>query len=1040
MNTKIYWLNVSKCCTQELILEKMHRLKVLLQADDLEIKYTTYSGNTKNEIIHMKHYLIKILEQSAFKDCLLVLTDVQDEKVLKAFDLHCKTFITTRHTESYEFIPSSRKTIIDIDKGFTREESFELFTKALNYKTKAELPPYMHDYVEKFESICSGHPFIMSLIARTFQNFPHEGEEGRKARGNRWLKNLEDYRLDQIDTQIKMSVEESLKFLEIDLQICYKKMAIFNDNSDIPFQVLEKIWDKNSQQTETIVLKFQKYSLIEKKLSEENSKACSLHYLHFHFLKQHVKPEQQQQYHRHLIEQYNVEKIFHQRRELDLDFPDDNYFHFFIPYHLIGAGRVDLFELYLDFGFLEQKMRLTKLPNTVGDLIKYQNEIVQGDAEKESLLFELVDFLTNSEQLLFKSTDVNLLQLALTSSGSVQKEAQKQITRFRDRVWMNDLNHSDNQTQIVQLSEGTQPQLVRFVKPSESLVCLILLQDNNILLHDISQDYTQDTVIYRSEFSHSKITEMQAFRHQVFLTLNDVGKLSVYTLKSSPQRKPSGPSRATVARPIDTQADKLIQRLEGGADKITCFNVIESSKIGVDLIVGSIQGNIRFYQWNASKFEDKKISISTGFGHLFRMAHVRDDYVMLLNSQGAIRFVDLIDSSKLLVTQQWTPLDSPLNLHHGMCSHLKRPISMCVSRDKVVQVIHDSRSQKCVVLSFDDVFVAKDDFDDNKILSSTMSKDADFLILGTAKGIIVIDRFEKKVIFRRNVSDQVLSLDIFRYQDEAMYILSSVFKDAEHVISLYGFNGNRDELAMMNNEMNFFVGEELFDIKKTGDEWQMIAVDTKQNIHFRSCVDDFTESTCKVPSEFHIKKICFHGHGSDIIVGCTNGDVHAIDQFKESKLLMKLESEITYLECFEDTIIASCNMSYKLAHVESEFYGKVTKAYRYDENQLLLVKKNCAVDIIDIKTGKTSLSKKLDDVNVDAQAYASGLVAIATCECKVHIWKINEDPDATLAALERNTSSHATALAFSKDTSILAIGCRNGDIEVRKNQIDSRSN
>lgn len=1047
MSFKIYWLNVSKCCTQELVLEKLHRLKVLLQADDLDIKYNTYSGNTKNEIIHMRNYLRKILEQSEFRESLIVLTDVQDENIIKAFDLHCKIFVTTRHIEKLEYIPKKSKTTINIDTGFTHPESLELFRRAFN----ENLPADMNTYIESFHNISKGHPFIMSLIAKTFQNF-NEDEKDRKTRCDRWLKNLNEYKLQDKDNQVKMSVEESLKFLSIQNQICYKKMVIFTDNSDIPFEVLSKIWDTDPQQTEDIVLKLSNYSLIERPMTEDNDKACSLHYLHFHFLKQHVSKSDQEIYHRHLVDMYEVDKTMRDRIELDLNFPDDNYFHYFIPNHFVGAKRYDLFELYLDFGFLEQKMRLTKLPNTVGDLIRFHDEITNGHPEKIDFHNELISFLTQSERLLVKSADVNLLQLALTSSDLVKMKAEELIQKFPDRVWMNDLNHGENQTQIVQLASQSLPQLVRFVKPNDNLVCLISLQDNNILLHDISLDYPDEPVLYRNDLPNSIITDMQVFRNYAFLTLNDLGKLVVYTLKHSPLRKASMPSRAVTSKSIETNANKIVQKLDGGADKFTCFNVFEFQPEGarsdtdekIDLMVGTVQGNIKFYQWKVNKFEQiNRMSITTNFNDLFRMAHIETDsetrqaqheYVMLLNTHGEIKFINLISSSEIFSTKPSINLGTPINLHQGICGNSKLPCSICVSKDKVVQVTHQPKLNftggSLVDVEYDDLFVASDDFDDNKILSSTMSKDAEYLILGTTKGIIVIDRFNRKVIFRRNVSDQVLSLDIYRYHDEALYILSSVFKDAGHMIGLYGFNDNREELAMM-KEMTFFVGEDLFDINKAIDGWQMIAVDTKRNIHFLSFdADGTTESFEKVSFQFQVKRICYQG--DKVIVGCTSGAVFSTDHMSQTMSLATLTSEITYLECFGDKIVASCNGSFKIIGIARDFYGKVIKAYRYKDNQLLLVKKNCTIEIINAGTGACLMSRMLaDDISCSAQAYCDGLVAIGTIADYVHVWKIEDDPEANFELKSFKSASTVTSLAISADKSVLAIGCANGVVEVR---------
>jgi WD40 repeat protein len=403
----------------------------------------------------------------------------------------------------------------------------------------------------------------------------------------------------------------------------------------------------------------------------------------------------------------------------------------------------------------------------------------------------------------------------------------------------------------------------------------------------------------------------------------------------------------------------------------------------------------------------------------------------LLNSNGETRFINLINSGNLGTLCQWNCLESPLNLHQGNCFHTQLPVSLCVSKHKVVQVTHDvkRRISNVIFLSFDGLFVAKDDFAENEILSSTMSKDAEYLILGTTKGIIVIDRFEKKVIFRRNVSDQVLSLDIYRYHDEAMYILSSVFKDAGHVISLHGFNGNRDELAMMCNDMNLLAGEDLFDINKSSHEWQMVAVDNKSNIHFRSSAKDFTESIEKNPFDYHIKKISYNG--DKVIVGCTNGCLYSSDLFNQTTLLADLRSEISYLECFDGAIIASCNSVYKIIGIDKEFIGKVTKAYRYKDNEMLLIRKDCGIEIVNLSTGEITLNQKLGmNHSSSAQAYCDSLVAIATEQNFIHLWKIDEDPEAQVDIRTLDVNGAVTALAISPDKNVLAVGYSNGNIEV----------
>lgn len=1029
MDFKIYWLNVSKCTTYEFILDKLHRLKVLLQAEDYDIKYNVYSGNSKNESIHVKTHLRKVLERPEYKNCLIVLTDVQDERVVRSFDLNCKMLLTTRHMEKLEnAITIEKRQIIEINKGLTECESSELFVKAFRKGDNAnELPPTMTSFIENAHKICSGHPFIMSLVAKSFQH--KESDDKRQVRCTNWKKQLEKYEFQDEYLKIKMPIEESLKFLTEKQLKCYRQMVIFSDNIDVPNEVLSKLWNLSTTETESMIEKLHKYSLIEKQMNYES---CSLHYVHFKYLKDEVSETDQMNYHQHLIDEYAVERIFRDRTELELDFPDDNYFHFFIACHLHGAKHPDLFDLYLDFGFLEEKIRIAKLPNTLGDLIKFKNEIVKKDPKRAQLLQVLLEFLPPIEQLVFKSKDMTILQCALNNEGIIKEEAQKQISRYSDRVWLDDVNHVENSNQMFMLQANSKPRIVRFAKldrSEDNVVCLISLQDNNILLHDIATSYTEGPILYKNELPHSTITDMQIFRNQAFLVLNDTGKLSVYYLKWNSSRRPSAPSRLSTN---EAMHERLPFVMDCQNDKFTCFNVVEQHEASNgDLIVGTMKGVIKFYKWipKSNKFEIIPKEIRTEFVDLFRMAHI-NHYVMLLNSHGDVKFFNLVNTGALGTNVKLQKQESPVSLHQGICSQTKLPFALCVSAERVVQVMHQKNqpNSSLVFLDYEEIFAI--DSDDNRIMSSAMSKDAEYLILGTSRGIMVIDRHEKKVVSRRNVSDQVLSLDVYRYPDEVLYILISVFKDAGQLISLHGFNGNREELS--SHKTCFLVGENLFDVKKVDDDWSLVAVETKGSIHFRSCADNFLESERVTKFPYQIKRICY-GLNDTTIVGCTNGSVYKINDMEKFDLKAQLTGEITYMEKFNDSIIVSCNSCYQLLGMgDKMIWGKATKAFAYKDDTLLVVKKDCNIEFLDTKEIRLyGVRELVIDSTCVAQAYHNSLLAIATSNKNVYLWKVDDDEKGDLTSIENQINGTVTSLAISADNTILAVGCFRGNIEVK---------
>lgn len=136
---------------------------------------------------------------------------------------------------------------------------------------------------------------------------------------------------------------------------------------------------------------------------------------------------------------HRIPEALAKRTEPDIvQLPDDRYFHFFIGYHLNKADMRDLFpKLYLDFGFLEQKLRSTGLPNLLGDFKTYEKEITRGDTTRIAFLAELQDFLPTIEEAIVKSMDTCLLQYAITTNNSIRREAIKQARLFSNRVWFN---------------------------------------------------------------------------------------------------------------------------------------------------------------------------------------------------------------------------------------------------------------------------------------------------------------------------------------------------------------------------------------------------------------------------------------------------------------------------------------------------------------------------------------------------------------------------------------------------------------------------
>lgn len=361
--------------------------------------------------------------ESSHKDCLLVLTDVRNRETLVAFDLHCKIMLTTRNVEILNVLSKDNQFLIKIDYGFTEPESLELLAKATKRNV---LPPE----AKTIHKICKGNPFIMSLIAKNFMEFENEPSSNHNQRYLNWVDILQKYQVRE-DEIPSIAIEQTLKQLSEDMQECYRMLVIFTDNVNIPIKVLELYWDRSKEDTEAIVIKFQKNSLLETSYVD-NEMVCSMHYLYYAYLLKLITKPMITSWHCKLVENYDVKGILSERTELNLlDLREDNYFHYYIGHHLKEANMEELFPmLYLDFGFLEKKLRVSHLPNTIGDLSRFYNEIANTQ-ERRELLTELIDWLPNIEDRLFKSQDSTLLQYGLTSHGVIKKEAIVQAKNYK---------------------------------------------------------------------------------------------------------------------------------------------------------------------------------------------------------------------------------------------------------------------------------------------------------------------------------------------------------------------------------------------------------------------------------------------------------------------------------------------------------------------------------------------------------------------------------------------------------------------------------
>lgn len=94
MNGRVFWINCGKCKQLEHILQQLERLAI--KANINEPPPIT-SKDIRSKIMILNQNMRASFDKNVLNNSLIVLIDVQNADTLRAFDLNCKTIITTRN-------------------------------------------------------------------------------------------------------------------------------------------------------------------------------------------------------------------------------------------------------------------------------------------------------------------------------------------------------------------------------------------------------------------------------------------------------------------------------------------------------------------------------------------------------------------------------------------------------------------------------------------------------------------------------------------------------------------------------------------------------------------------------------------------------------------------------------------------------------------------------------------------------------------------------------------------------------------------------
>lgn len=534
-------------------------------------------------------------------------------------------------------------------------------------------------------------------------------------------------------------------------------------------------------------------------------------------------------------------------------------------------------------------------------------------------------------------------------------------------------DHSVKYRQIIKLPENLQPKCINFFEPNTSLIAFA---DNSIHLIDMSYEYQLRSSIYAGH--KYAICDLQLFGQHHFVSLDSEGTIKIWSLKDteigrrrlSRQEETKAGARQSINSPKCKKSEQnYLQSIENGRNRFTSIFVLNASQF----LAAAADGEILSYYWNldSNKFELRRSSsIRTKNLKIVKMIVIQNT-LMTVNNVGETNFHSLIDHAMLRTTFNF-PNESPINVYH--LPHVGENPNT-VSDQHTIAVIFPSGIYQLKLSHFhsnvngnqsvppgpgrqvvERLSEYRFSTEQNTITCCTITDDGHYLMLGTKKGIIVLDPKSNREILRSSISDKLTSIDVCTVEDSACkYMLISATKKGQSVVYVHGihfkdnlmqWSTNKIETPMNSRDtmIAWFSGGNVFDvcevIDKNGHEkFELVAADLKDLVHTRFSSDNFVQTTRYEGFDSCITAISIGSERK--FIGCKNGFVYEITTDKT--MMMEFSDDVEYLRYFEemDVLIASSCSMFRVRSKRKDFGLRgnlIQNTFVYDTSLIVVLK------------------------------------------------------------------------------------------------------
>uniref|UniRef100_A0A3Q1AXC3 Apoptotic protease-activating factor 1 n=1 Tax=Amphiprion ocellaris TaxID=80972 RepID=A0A3Q1AXC3_AMPOC len=404
----IHWLAIGQLDKPDLLV-KMQSLCFRLE-QSLDSQTLSRPPNSLDEAKERLRFLML----RRYPRSLLILDDIWDSTVLKAFDIHCRILLTTRNRSLTDSV-SGAKYEVGVQSGLDENKGLEIL--ALYTKMKP------HGLPEEARSIvreCKGSPLVVSLIGALLKDNPNRWCYYLRQLQQKQFKRIRkssSYDYDALDQAMAASIE----VLPDEHRELYKDLTVLEKDIKIPAKVLSVLWDLEPEEVEDILQEFVDKSL----LFVDSHHKPYLYYLHdlqLDFLVEQNRT-QLESLHSKVVRQYQQ----HYRDGPPTSGDEEClYWIRFLTYHMAKANlSQELYSLMFSLDWVSTKSQIMGPAHLINDYVEYGSIL---DKENSEVRSQFQEFLSQNGHQLEERPFPDVVQLALSQphNSEVYRQARLQ--------------------------------------------------------------------------------------------------------------------------------------------------------------------------------------------------------------------------------------------------------------------------------------------------------------------------------------------------------------------------------------------------------------------------------------------------------------------------------------------------------------------------------------------------------------------------------------------------------------------------------------